>query len=178
MVDFDKLNAMIDEVHTVIKDVEVETKDAEAKVYDIKKDRYDKVVADLVKYCDVLTKARNGSQIRVDIEIPTEMNGGKFLFTRVDQYHESWPDYGLKVSNGEADFYSIIDSKYGDKTYCNINHSHPSIIWFENLIKEWDDVKDIVEEDIVNGVNIILKQQSEIAHKKYENAKSKLNTEF
>lgn len=174
MVDFDRFNAMIDEVHTVIKDVEAETKDIECKVHDIRESRYKKAVADLQKYCDVLTKTKG----KIDIEIPIEMNGGRFLFTKTDQYGDVWCFYGVKISNGGTNFYTIIDSKLGAKIFDNINHIYSPVIWFENLIKEWDDVKNVVEEGIVNGINIILKQQSEIAHEKYENAKSKLNSEI
>ena len=178
MVDFDKLNAMIDEVHTVITDIETETNNIKTEIYNIKKDRYDRVIKELQKYCDILSKARDNSQIRkaIEIQIGKQKNNGKFKFTRLNTYNDIFTYYGLKVSNGET-FYTIIDSLYGEQSFENINHNHPAVIWFEDLIKEWDNIKGIVEEGVVNGVNDILKQQSEIAHKKYENAKSKLNAE-
>jgi hypothetical protein len=179
MVDFDKLNAMIDEVHSVITDIETETKDTETKVYNIRKDRYDRAIKDLQKYCDILSKARGNFQITgaIEIKIEEQKNSGKFKFTRLNEYNDIYGYYGLKVSDGKTTFYTIIDSQRKKKSFENINHSHPSVIWFEDLIKEWDNIKGVVEEGVVNGVNDILKQQSEIAHKKYENAKSKLDRE-
>lgn len=179
MVDFDKLNAMIDEVHTVITDIETETKNIETEVYNMKKDRYDRVVKDLQKYCDILSKARGNSQIRhaIEIQIGEQKNSGKFKFTRLNEYNDVFGYYGFKVSDGKTTFYTIIDSQCKKKSFENINHNHPSVIWFEDLIKEWDNIKGIVEEGVVNGVNDILKQRSEIAHKKYENVKLKLDSE-
>ncbi len=179
MVDFDKLNAMIDEVHTVITDIETETKNIETEVYNIQKDRYDRAIKDLQKYCNILSKARGNFQIgkAIEIQIEKQAYGGKFRFTRLNEYNDIFGYYGLKISNGKTGFYTIIDSQHGEKSFKNINHSHPSVIWFEDLIEEWDNIKSIVEEGVVNGVNDILKQQSETAHKKYENAKSKLNSE-
>ena len=178
MIDFDKLNAMIDEVHNVISDVKEETKDIESKIFDIKNERYDKAVADLIEYCNVLTKAHNNfSNGRNDIKIRFEDNGA-ILFTRLDRYNDIWNSYGVKVMDKHNAEYTIIDSTRGESLYGNINHSHPSVIWFENLIKDWDNVKNFIEPKVIDGVNIILKSQSEIAHKNNLSAKSKLNSEI
>ena len=179
MVDFDKLNAKIDEVQTVITDIETETKNIETEVYNIQKDRYDRAIKDLQKYCNILSKARGNFQIgnTIEIQIEKQAYGGKFRFTRLNTYNDIYAHYGLKVSDGKIGFYTIIDSQHGERSFESINRSHPSVIWFEDLIKEWDNIKGIVEEGVVNGVNDILKQRSEFAHKKYENAKSKLDSE-
>lgn len=180
MIDFDKLNAMIDEVHSVIADIETEIKDAETETYNIQKNRYNRAIKDLQKYCDILSKAKGNLPVRNAIEIQIgKQKSGKFRFTRLNQHNDIISEYyGLKVSDGKTSFYTIIDSHLGEKGFENINHSHPSVIWFEDLIKEWDNIKGIVEEGVVNGVNDILKQQSEFAHKKYESTKSKLDSEF
>jgi hypothetical protein len=132
----------------------------------------------LQKYCDILSKAKGDFPVGNAIEIQIgKQKSGKFRFTRLSEYNDISIYYGLKVCDSRTMFYTIIDSQRGEKSFENINHSHPSVIWFEDLIKEWNDIKGIVEEGIINAVNDILKQRSEFAHKKYESTKSKLDSE-
>ena len=57
MIDFDKLNEMINEVNRVVTDVEDETVNIKNKVHDSIALAYDYVCDELLKYCKILNKA-------------------------------------------------------------------------------------------------------------------------
>ena len=179
MIDFDKLNSMIDEVNTVINDVNKETKCNRNELNNLKEVAYNNAVADLIKYCNILTKAIKGFEENIEIEIPIDGHGDRLMFTRHIPYEATPGTYAVEVTNGDYQFYRIINNngwkESRAKEYGDINHSHKSVIWFENLAADWDNVKDKIEEGIVNGVNYILKEKAEFAHK--ENVKAKKNLE-
>lgn len=173
MIDFNKLNEMIDEVNTVIKNEEKETKTINEITYDIKQGKYNNVVEDLKKYCDVLTKANANNNGRIDIKIPFGNDKG-FVFTRVDSRRDVWSQYSLYIYNNQSTYY-IIDSRWGAKKYYYLNHSNTCIIWFNELIKDWDNAKTKIETEVVNGVNAILKSRAEKANE--ENKKAKIENQ-
>lgn len=180
MIDFDKLNSMIDEVNTVINDVVKETQQNRNELNNLKEVAYNNATADLIKYCNILTKAIKGFKENIEIEIPIDGHGDRLMFTRHIPYESTPGTYAVEVTNGDYQFYRIIDNRgwkeSRTKEYSDINHSHKSVIWFENLAADWDDVKDKVEEGIVNGVNYILKEKAKFAHKANEKSKENLES--
>ena len=185
MVDFEKLNSMIDEVNNVIADVENETASIKNKVHDSVALAYDYVCDKLLKYCKILNKACDGSseifkKIKASFEIPIQNTDGKFEFVY------EYPDYsfGVRVLADEDDDgkwkgYEIIDTnRYSDyvsrESYEAVNRSHSSIKWFLQICDDWNSYKSEVENAVVNAVNDILKQKSEFAHQDNIKAKSDL----
>ena len=180
MIDFDKLNSMIDEVNTVINDVNKETQQNNNELNNLKEVVYYNATADLIKYCDILTKAMKGFKKNIVIEIPIDGNGDRLMFTRHTPYESTLGAYAVEVTNGDYPFYRIINNRVCKKSraeeYKDINHSHKSVIWFENLAADWDNVKDKIEEGVVNGVNYILKEKAKFAHEANEKSKENLES--
>lgn len=185
MLDFEKLNAMIDEVNNVISDVENETSDIKNDVYNSIALAYDYVCDELLKYCKILNKACYSSSnktyknIKASFEIPIQNTGGKFKFVY------EYPDYAFDVrvladedDDGRWDGYEIVSTDrngYVDiESYETVNRSHSSIKWFLQICNDWNDYKSEVENAVVNAVNDILKQKSEFAHQDNIKAKSDL----
>lgn len=186
MLDFEKLNAMIDEVNNVIADVENETADIKNKVHDSIALAYDYVCDELVKYCKILNKACSSSldktyrNIKASFEIPIQNTDGKFKFTY------EYPDYSFDVKvladeddDGNWKGYKIV--RTGRNGYINmesyeaVNRSCPSIKWLLQICDDWNSYKSEVENAVVNAVNDILKQKSKFAHE--DNIKEKLALE-
>lgn len=180
MVDFDKLNAMIDEVNNVIDDVNKETQQNKNELNNLKEVAYCNATADLIKYCNILTKAMKGFKRNIEIKIPMNEYNGRLIFTRRVPYESSLGTYAVEISNGTFPFYRIIDNRGWKKSYVkeykNINHSHQSVIWFEDLLADWNDVKDKIEEGVVNGVNYILKEKAKFTHEANEKSKENLES--
>ena len=180
MIDFDKLNSMIDEVNTVINDVNKETQQNKNELNNLKEVAYYNATADLIKYCDILTKAMKGFKKNIEIEIPIDGHNDRLIFTRHIPYESTPGTYAVEVTNGDYPIYRIIDNRGWKesriKEYEDINHSHKSVIWFENLAADWDDVKDKIEEGVVNGVNYILKEKAKFAHEANEKSKENLES--
>lgn len=185
MLDFGKLNAMIDEVNNVIIDVENETSNIKNKVYDSVALAYDYVCEELVKYCKILNKACNSScseiyrNIKASFEIPIQNTIGKIVF----KYE--YPSYAFRVKvlveddNGKLNSYQIIHTSrandYVDvQSYEGVNRSHSAIKWFLQICNDWNNYKSEVENAVVNAVNDILKQKSKFAHEDNIKAKSDL----
>ena len=180
MIDFDKLNSMINEVNTVINDVNKETQQNKNELNNLKEVAYYNATTDLKKYCDILTKAMKGFKKNIEIEIPIDGHGDRLIFTRHIPYESSFGTYAVEVTNGNYPIYRIIDNRGWKescvKEYEDINHSHKSVIWFENLAADWDNVKDKIEEGVVNGVNYILKEKAKFAHEANEKSKENLES--
>ena len=186
MLDFGKLNAMIDEVNNVIADVENETSDIKNKVYNSVALAYDYVCDELAKYCIILNKACDSSSdktyknIKANFEIPIQNSNGKFRFV----YDYLSYTFSVKVladkdDDGKWGGYQIIHTiKPFDyisiESYEAINRSCPSIKWFLQICNDWNNYKSEVENAVVNAVNDILKQKSEFAHQDNIKAKSDL----
>lgn len=185
MLDFEKLNAMIDEVNNVISDVENETSNIKNKVYDSVALAYDYVCDELLKYCKILNKACYSSSdktyknIKASFEIPIQNTNGKFRFVY------NYPSYAFYVrvladkdNDGRYDGYKIIlTSRTGHTSvvsYEAVNRSISSIKWFLQICNDWNNYKSEVENAVVNAVNDILKQKSEFAHQDNIKAKSDL----
>ena len=185
MLDFGKLNAMIDEVNNVITDVENETSDIKNKVYNSVALAYDYVCDELVKYCKILNKACNSGSdkiyrnIKASFEIPIQNTDGKFKFVY------EYPDYSFDVKvladeddDGEWNGYRIVDTGrngyVSTQSYEGVNRSHSSIKWFLQICNDWNGYKSEIENAVVNAVNDILKQKSEFAHQDNIKAKSDL----
>ena len=185
MLDFGKLNAMIDEVNNVIADVENETSNIKNKVHDSVALAYDYVCDELVKYCKILNKACDGSsetfkKIKASFEIPIQNTDGKFRFVY------GYPSYAFCVrvladedNDGKYDGYRIIHTNrnnnyIGMESYEATNRSLSSIKWFLQICDDWNSYKSEVENAVVNAVNDILKQKSEFAHQDNIKAKSDL----
>ena len=189
MVDFEKLNAMIDEVNNVITDVENETSNIKNKVYDSVALAYDYVCEELVKYCGILNKACDSScsetyrNIKASFEIPIQNPTGKIVFKYECPTYA--PTYAFRVKvlvvndNGKLDSYRIIytcraNDYVGVESYEAVNRSHSAIKWFLQICNDWNSYKSEVENAVVNAVNDILKQKSEFAHQDNIKAKSDL----
>lgn len=185
MLDFGKLNAMIDEVNNVIADVENETSDIKNKVHNSVALAYDYVCDELVNYCKILNKACDSSSdktyknIKASFEIPIQNPIGKIVF----KYE--YPSYAFRVKvlveddNGELNSYQIIHTNrandyIGIQSYEGANRSHSAIKWFLQICDDWNSYKSEVENAVVNAVNDILKQKSEFAHQDNIKAKSDL----
>ena len=179
MIDFNELNAMIDKVNTVIVDMNDDTKRNKNELENLKETVYNNAIAELLKYCDIFMKAIGDFDRDIVIEIPIGHNEGRLQFTRRVPYSTPCGTYAVEVTNDDAPFYRIIENngfkKSTRRDYNEINHNHKSIVWFENLCADWDNIKDTMEDGVVNGVNYILKQRAEIAHKENEKAKKSLN---
>ena len=177
MIDFNELNAMIDKVNTVITDINDDTKRNKNELENLKEVVYNVAINDILKYCDVLTKA--SGDCKKNIEILVSLNNGHIKFTRDRKYdYRLRKGYGVVVSdkyNIDRDYYEIVANPEQKIAYDALNHSHNSVIWFEDLCADWDNVKSIVEDGVVNGVNHILKQRAEIAHNENEKAKKNLD---
>lgn len=185
MLDFGKLNAMIDEVNNVIADVENETSDIKNKVYNSVALAYDYVCDELVNYCKILNKACDSSSsktyknIKASFEIPIQNPIGKFKFTY------DYPEYSFDVrvladedNDGKWNGYRIVhtgrNGYISTESYEAVNRSHSSIKWFLQICDDWNSYKSEVENAVVNAVNNILKQKSEFAHQDNIKAKSDL----
>lgn len=185
MLDFKKLNAMIDEVNNVISDVENETADIKNEVHNSVAIAYDYVCDELLKYCEILNKACDSSSdktyknIKASFEIPIQNTNGKFRFVY------NYPSYAFYVrvlagkdDDGRYDGYKIIlTSRTGYtsvESYEAVNRSLSSIKWFLQICDDWNSYKSEVENAVVNAVNDILKQKSEFAHQDNIKAKSDL----
>lgn len=185
MIDFDKLNEMINEVNRVVTDVEDETVIIKNKVYDSIALAYDYVCDELTKYCKILNKACDSSsektykKIKASFEIPIQNPIGKIVF----KYEYPSYAFGVKVliedDNGELNSYQIIHTNrandyVGVQSYEGVNRSHSAIKWFLQICGDWNSYKSEVENAVVNAVNDILKQKSEFAHQDNIKAKSDL----
>lgn len=186
MLDFEKLNAMIDEVNNVIADVENETANIKNKVYDSIALAYDYVCDELVKYCKILNKACYSSSnktyknIKASFEIPIQNTNGRFNFVY------EYPNYAFDVrvladedDDGKWNGYEIIHTNRISnharmESYEEVNRSHSSIKWFLQICNDWNSYKSEVENAVANTVNDILKQKSKFAHEDNIKAKSDL----
>lgn len=181
MVNFEELNKMINEINNVIADVNKDTVSIKAKIRNIKEEIYNHAMEDIVMYCKMLSNAVKKSELNTNYEIPLE--NFSLYFSRTDLCRDTWSTYGASIifitENLEEKVYQIVDNRGGyinDKTYDNINHSHPSIKAFEKFILDWDNNKEIIETEIVNAVHNILKQRSEIAHNNNKKALEEYNS--
>ena len=174
MINFDELNAMIDKVNDVIVDVNDDTKRQSNELKNLKEVAYTTAVFDLLKYCDIFNKAIGDCTKNLQINIPFQ--DGEILFTRYMPYCSRYGTYAVEINVGRDD-YRIIENHDGSKAleYKAINHSYKPVIWFEDLASDWDNVKNKIDERVVDGVNHILKRRAEIAHE--ENKKAKENLE-
>lgn len=172
MVDFNKLNAMIDEVNTVITDVRKDAKQTKKEGDNIKETIWAnahhkignmyKIYQNAIKDEGYLTKRDLKLDIYVENGTIRFESGGISLRT----YNHRWQKF---------DFYCIGDD-YNSFNYEHYNHSHPSIIYFHDVASIWDDVEEDIESQFVNGIHAILKQRSENAHKENVEAHEFLNS--
>ena len=175
MVDFDKLNAMIDEVNNVIGDVETETIRMNHNTEEIKKDKFIKVNRILINYYDVYIKSIGGTYSGRNYKMNIPLGAGRIKFhngginvhlnCNDDKRNPSYNDYSICCNGkGECVEYS----------YKNYNKSHPSIIWFTNLAMVWDKFENEFDKIFTEQIHDILKQRSENAHEKYNTAQYSL----
>lgn len=159
MVDFEKLNSMINEVNNVINDVDENTKAIEKENYNTVMLAFCKANEYLIDLRDTYIKAI-GDFKDIGIEIPIS-DGGRIRINK----------QGIGVTNGENPFYYIGTIKAQLKyRYKEHNKSHPSIIWFSNLAMDFELEKEDIERHFVNGIHSILEQRSNKAHKEYDAA--------
>ena len=168
MIDFDKLNAMVDEVNNVISDVKKETTRMNENTAEIIKDKFTEVNKILVNYYDIYVKSI-GEQYSLETSISLgkgcikfSKNGINVHFnTNEDRRDRYYNDYSICCENNDAK----IKSRYD-----NLNKSHPSIIWFTSLIMVWDKFENEFDTKFTEQIHNILKLRSENAHKEYNTA--------
>ena len=171
MVDFDKLNAMIDEVNNIISDVETETIRMNHNTENIKKNKFVEVNKILANYYDIYIKSIGGQYCKSNLTIDVPLGAGRIGFKTGGIYvhakcHEDSKDpnynsYYICCNNNDA----IIEDSYTD-----YNKSHPSIIWFTNLTMVWNDYENEFDKLFTEQLHYILKCRSENAHEKYNKA--------
>lgn len=166
MIDFDKLNAMVDEVNNVISDVDKDTKQTNKEIDNLKETIWCYAHRSLAKMYKAYYKAIQDvdSNLKRDLEIRIDIRNGLIVF-----------ESGGITLKAMYDYYCIGDD-YAPQRYKNYNKSHPTIIWFHNVASDWDDIIDDIEEQFVNGIHTILKKKSKIAHEKNVKAHESLNS--
>lgn len=168
MIDFDKLNAMVDEVNNVISDVKKETTRMNENTAEIIKDKFVEVNKILVNYYDIYVKSI-GEQYSLKTSISLGEGCIKFsksgisvhFNTEKDRRDRHYNDYSICCENNDA----RIKFRYD-----NLNKSHPSIVWFTSLAMVWDKFENEFDTKFTEAIHNILKLRSEDAHKEYNTA--------
>lgn len=166
MIDFDKLNSMIDEVNNIIVDVKNDTEQTKKEGDNIKETLWAnahhkignmyKIYQNAIEDEDCSIKRNLMIDIYVESGFIRFESGGISLRT-YNSIRREWNSY-------------YIRSDYKSYDYKKYNHSHPSIQYFHDVAFVWDEVENDIESQFVNSIHAILKQRSENAHK--ENAKT------
>ena len=172
MVDFNKLNAMIDEVNNVITDVKKDAEQTKKEGDNIKETLWANAHHKLGKMYKIYQNAIKDESylVKRNLKLDIYIENGTIRFEsgginlRTYNHHRN-----------EFDFYYIGDD-YSAFNYEHCNHSHPSIIFFHDVASMWDDVENDIESQFVNGIHAILKQRSENAHKENTEAHEFLNS--
>lgn len=175
MVDFDKLNDMINEVNNIIEDVKTQTVQMNKDTAKIKKDKFIEVNKILINYYDVYMKSIGDAYSGRDFKINIPLGAGRIKFSNCgicvhlncddDKRNPSYNDYSIWCTN---------DDKRIEFSYQNYNKSHPSIIWFTNLAMVWNEFENEFDKIFIEQIHNILKQRSENTHKTYNNAQRNL----
>ena len=173
MVDFDKLNAMIDEVNNIITDVKNETANIENAISKKEEDILVIMWKDWVSYFEIINKCTN----RTSWHHKFYVDGVAFTF-----------EYKTINSNFAPTVYVIAREPNGQKyiwdvgTYGNDNPEYiyrrikscNTLIEIMKFANKWEsDYKNVFDDMITIFAEGLLKEKSEIAHAEYNNAKAK-----
>ena len=172
MVDFNKLNAMIDEVNNVITDVKKDAEQTKKAGDNIKETLWANAHHKLGSMYKVYQNAIKDENYlaKMDFKLDIYIENGTIRF---ESGGISLRTYNHRRE--EFDFYYIGDD-YNPSNYKRYNHSHPSIIYFHDVAFMWDDIEEDIESQFVNGIHAILKQRSKNAHKENVEAHEFLNS--
>lgn len=159
MMDFEKLNSMINEVNNVINDVNKSTKEIENENYNTIMSAFCKANEYLIDLRNTYIKAiENFKDVEIEIPFP---DGGVIRIAK----------QGIAVSNGVNPYYYIAVTKTNvESRYKECNKSHPSIIWFSNTAMNFEEEKENIERHFIDGIHFILEERSNKAHKEYDAA--------
>ena len=174
MINFDKLNEMINGVNRVLVDVDMETLKNNEQVYFNKAIAYEIATEDLRKYCEILDRAVGNPENNHKIgEFKINLGFVELKFTTYSRHHRRGK-FSLYINEDvHYDGYEII-CRGTVVSYEAINHSFDSVIQFEKMCQEWGKHKAVVETAIVNRVNEMLKYRTEIAHENLDKSKEAL----
>lgn len=185
MLDFKKINAIINELNNIVVDLDNETTNINNELHNTTVTIYNYVCEKLVEYCDVLNNACGNCSsgiyrnIKASFEIPLRNPKGKINFV----YGNPTYSFDVKVLAGGDDDrmwdgYEIIHTNRGGyvnvKDYEEINRSHSSIKWFLRICNDWNCYKSEIEDAVANAVSDILRQKIQIAYNDNINAKTDL----
>ena len=169
MVDFDRLNAMVNEVNKVISDVESETIKYKKEKDRIEKETFDVMWDDICDYLDLFKKCvcKNEWMIVFQIEnykIKFYWRSGNLAFgSQATLYIID----GYNKYNYPLNYYS--DNHYKHVKSCN------TLEMFMQIANEWESkYKELFEIEITKQVESILKERAENAHAEYDKAKADL----
>ena len=172
MIDFDKLNSMIDEVNNVIVDVKKDAEQTKKEGDNIKETLWANAhhkIGNMYKVYQNAIKNESYPMIE-DLIIEICVEGGIIRFEN--------RGISLRTYNfikRKWNFY-YIHSDYKSSNYEHYNHSHPSVKFFHEVAFVWDEIEDDIESQFVNSIHAILKQRSENAHKENTEAHEFLNS--
>ena len=173
MIDFNRLNEMIDEVNNVITDVKKDAEQTKKEGDNIKETLWANAHHKLGKMYKIYQNAIKDESylVKDDLKIKIYIENGIIEFSSGGITLRTFNQHTYKT-----DSYYCIGDNYSPDSYKRYNHSHPSIIYFHDLASMWDDVEEDIESQFINGIHAILKQRSENAHKENMEAHEFLNS--
>lgn len=178
MIDFDKLNAMVNEVNNVISDVERETIEYKKKK-DIKDmEIFNKMLIDLKEVFAILKKTHCKNEwetaIRTnDIIFKFKYKAGNLAFNATESVYILRQKYdGMNYDLGR-----VYQIQNGD--YYNYIKNCRTLDFFMSIAKEWDTkYKSDFETDLCKKVQDILTLRTEKIHREYIEVKEAVENEI
>lgn len=169
MVDFDRLNAMIDEVNNVINDVEHETHKT-YKATAIKETELLSIMwNDLKEYFKILLKCTCNRKFNIHFYVDNMVID--FVYDSTSLAFGTTKDFRIIDSNKHRWAYDI--GMLGDMDYVyNRIKSCNTLPFIMLLAVDWENkYKDIFDNQIAIWAESLLKEKAEQAHVKYDKAK-------
>lgn len=173
MVDFDKLNAMIDEVNNIITDVKNETANIENAISKKEEDILAIMWKDWVSYFDIINKCTN----RVNWNHCFFVDGVAFTFEYKTINKNFAPTVYVIAVEPDGQRYIWDAGMYGKDNPEYVYNRIKSCNTLTEIMKfanKWEsDYKNIFDDTITIYAESLLKEKSKIAHAKYNTAKEK-----